>query len=114
MHAYEYIHKPLCVSLEGRHEGGVGVGVLRLTAAVGLSGMMRQGLGSGCMTMDARMKVAMSGSIDDMPNKVNVLIPIVVMGRRKMTAATSRVCVTVHAEDLLERFVLSARCWTIR
>jgi hypothetical protein len=49
MHAYEYIHKPLCVSLEGRHEGGVGVGVLRLTAAVGLSAMMRQGLGSGRM-----------------------------------------------------------------
>jgi hypothetical protein len=62
----------------------------------------------------ARMKVAMSGSIDDMPNKVNVLIPIVVMDRRKMIAATSRVCVTVHTEDLLERFVLSARCWTIR
>jgi hypothetical protein len=56
----------------------------------------------------------MSGSIDDMPNKVNVLIPIVVMDRRKMIAATSRVCVTVHTEDLLERFVLSARCWTIR
>jgi hypothetical protein len=30
--------------------------------------------------------------------------------RRKMPAATSRVCATVRANGLLDRFVLPARC----
>jgi hypothetical protein len=45
------------------------------------------------------------GDVDGRPSKTNDLIPSLKMGRRKMVAATSRVCVIVHAKCPLDQFV---------
>jgi hypothetical protein len=74
--------------------------------------MVRQDLGGKRLMMDVGRVVALFG-IDSRPDKVNALIPVVKMDRRKMIAAISQTCVVVHTDDLLDQFLLPGRCWTV-
>jgi hypothetical protein len=60
--------------------------------------------------MEARRVVLLS-RIDDTPRKVNALIPIQKMGRRKMMMAYG-VC-EIAAKRMLDQFVILARRWAI-
>jgi hypothetical protein len=61
--------------------------------------MVQQGLDGYRLMMDACRVVALSGAVaaSTQAGKVNSLIPILKMGRRKMAAATSRVSAMVRA-----------------